>query len=230
MGGHFQDLPRIAQAHPQARLVAATVDGLIASQAGEAARALEILRWVWGQGGAIEAHPFVAKYLSDARVTIGIATGVSATLPLCRDAVGLALAELEQEAGQTRRAIEVVERFDPSLIAAVSLCELYLVLSWHDNVVQVTNGLTNVDDPTALLLTYRGMAFQGQGHETAARECFKEALKSKARDVGIRHLALVARAKGYIREGKPAMARKDLERVLAENSSHAEVRDLLASL
>jgi len=229
-GGNLADLPRIAQAHPEAQLVAATVDGLMAMQAGESQRALGILRWVWSLGGAVETHPFVVKYLSLGQITMGIATGVSATLPLCRDAVGLALAELEQKTGQLQAAVQVIEQLDPSVIAAVSLCELYLQLGWLDNVIQVSNGLRNVDDPTALLITFRALAFQAQGHETAAQECFKEALKSNARDAGIRHLALIERAKGHIRQGNPVRAKKDLERVLAENAANEEVRDLLDTL
>lgn len=230
MGGRIGDLPGIAQAHPEAQLVAATVDGLDAMQSGDNARALDILRWVWNLGAAIENHPFAIKYLNASQVTISIATGVTAQLPICRDAIGLALAELEQDAGQLERAVQVVEQLDPSVIAAVSLCELYLQLGWHANVLEVTNGLTNVDDPTALLLTYRGSAFQAQRQSTAARECFKEALKSKARDAAIRHLALIARAKTYIEDGKPAMARKDLERILAEDAHDPQANELLAQL
>jgi hypothetical protein len=42
-------------------------------------------------------------------VIVEIATGVTAVMPLCRDVVGLALAELLQEGGQVPAAIEVVE-------------------------------------------------------------------------------------------------------------------------
>jgi Tfp pilus assembly protein PilF len=99
-----------------------------------------------------------------------------------------------------------------------------------DEVVEVTNGIANEDDPTALLVAFRGVAFRELGHHTAAREAFKEALKSKSRDAGIRHFALVERAKTYVAENKVSLARKDLERVLAEDANYGGVRELLASI
>ena len=46
----------------------------------------------------------------------------------------------------------------------------------------------------------------------------------------IRHRALVERAKAHLIEGKRPMARKDVERVLAEDFSYEGLRDLLAQL
>jgi predicted negative regulator of RcsB-dependent stress response len=173
----------------------------------------------------------VQKYLSGSTVTIPVAHGVEVTLPLNRDAVGLALAELEQQvAGQPQRAIAVVEHLEPSTYAAVSLCDLYLEVGRYDDVVDITNGIPNTDDPTALLAAFRGVALRELGHQTASREALKEALKSKSRDETIRHFALVERAKTYVAENKRAMARKDLERVLAENSNYEGVREMLTAL
>ncbi|HYJ70661.1 MAG TPA: hypothetical protein VEX15_23650 [Nocardioidaceae bacterium] len=180
--------------------------------------------------GVLEQHPIVRKYLGANLVTVGVADGVSATLPISRDALGLALAELEQGAGHTDAAIAVVEQLEPSMIAAVSLCELYTEAGRHDEVVAVTNGLKNDDEPSALLIAFRGFALRGLGHHTAAREAFKEALKSKSRDARIRHFALVGRTQTYLAEGKASMARQDFERILAEDSNYPSVRETLASL
>lgn len=124
----------------------------------------------------------------------------------------------------------VVEQLDPATIAAVSLCELYGAQGQHDAVVDLTNGLRNEDDPTALLLAYRGVALRELGHLTAAREALKEALKSKSRDAAIRHFALVGRARTYLADNKGGMATKDLERVLAEDADYPGVQELLASI
>ena len=43
-------------------------------------------------------------------------------------------------------------------------------------------------------------------------------------------MALAERAQNYLTQGKKAMARKDLERILAEDSSYEGVRDQLAEL
>jgi len=229
MSQKFDELPRIAQTYPEAASVAATLDGLTAMQNGED-RALEVCRWAWAAGGDVAENPFVRKYIGATTVTIGVAPGVDAAVPLSRDALGLALAELEQGAGNVAAAIAVVEALDPSALAAVSLCELYLEAGRNDDVIDVTNGVTNTDDPTALLATFRGVALREQGHYTAAREAFKEALKSKSRDAAIRHRALAERAETYVAEGKVAMGRKDLERILAEDSSFPGVRERLAEL
>lgn len=226
----FGELPRIAGAYPEAAELAAALDGLMAMQAGQDARALEACRWAWATGDDIGEHPFVRKYIGRTTVTIAVASGVEATVPLGRDALGLALAELEQAAGNLDEAIAVIEALDPLAIAAVSLCELYLEAGRYDDVVDLTNGIGNTDDPTALLVAFRGAALREQGHFVAAREAFKEALKSKARASAIRHKALIERAETYVAENKLAMAKKDLERVLAEDASVPGVRERLAEL
>lgn len=226
----FDELPRIAQTYPEAAVVAATLEGLLAMEGGDSERALEVCRWAWANGGELDDHPFTRKYLGSSEVTVTVARGVSATLPISRDALGLALAELEQSAGNLEAAVAVVEQLDPSPVAAVSLCELYGAQGQHDAVVDVTNGLRNEDDPTALLLALRGVALRELGHLTAAREAFKEALKSKSRDAAIRHFALVGRARTYLAENKRSMAKKDLERVLGEDASYPGVQELLVSI
>jgi tetratricopeptide (TPR) repeat protein len=140
------------------------------------------------------------------------------------------LAELHQEAGNLAAAIEVVEHLEPTTYAAVSLAELYSQAGRHADVVEVTEGVSNQDDGTALLCVFRGIAFREQGFHEAAREALKEALRSKKRDPVVRHRALLERAKSYLSEGKRALARKDLERILAEDSDYDGLRELLDTL
>ena len=227
---NFADLPRIAEAYPEATAIAATIDGLHAMAESDTARALAVCRWAWSTAGDIATNPFVKKYLSATTVGIPVAAGVTATVPLGRDALGLSLAELEQSAGNLDAAIAVVEQLDPSSVAAVSLCELYSLAGRHDEVLDLTNGISNVDDPTALLLTFRGVACREMGHMTAAREAFREALRGRGRDTAIRHLAWMERARTYLAEGKTSMARKDLERILVEDAKYPRVREMLDEL
>lgn len=190
-----------------------------------------LLRRVFEGEDAPEADAFIIKYFGDMPVAaIGIAPGVMAELPFSRDLVGLALAEVLQAREEVDEAIDVVERVTPTAHAAVSLAELYSEAGRDDEVIELTNGVTNEDDTTALLLVYRGIAFTRQQLFEAARESFKEALKSKKRANEIRHLALRHRAEAYAGEGKKAQARKDLERILAEDASVAGVRERLEDL
>ena len=226
----FDEFPRIASAHPEAGFIASALEGLTsAAGGGRNDRALTVLQWVWDHGGQIEDHPFAAKYLTPMFVKVGVAQGVLAELPFSRDAVGLALVELLQEAGNIKGAIQVAESLDPSQIAAVSLAELYVESLRYDDVVDLTNGVQNNDDASALLMTYRGLALRELGHHTAAREALKEALKSKAREAGIRHLALLERSRSYQAENRNAQARKDLERIFAEDSDFPGIREALAT-
>jgi tetratricopeptide (TPR) repeat protein len=172
---------------------------------------------------------FAAKYLYT-RLQISLAPGITAELPVNRDAVGLALAELRQERGDLDGAIEGVEQLEPSTYAAVSLADLYAAAGRFDEVIALTEGLRNEDDASALLLTYRGMALRQKGFTDAAHEALKEALRARSRSAAIRHLALVERADNYLAQNKKAMARKDLERILAEDSTVEGVADRLAAL
>jgi tetratricopeptide (TPR) repeat protein len=227
---NLDDLPRIGSTYPEVAFVAGAMDGLNAVSEGRDDRALTVLQWVWDHGDRVEEHPFATKYLHASTVTVGVAQGVEAAVPFGRDAVGLALVELLQDKGNIKGAIEVAERLDPSRISAVSLAELYVESLRYDDVVDLTSGIQNEDDATALLMTFRGLALRELGHHTAARGALKEALKSKARDAGIRHLALLERSRSYQAENKNAQARKDLERILAEDSSFPGIRDALAAL
>ena len=60
----------------------------------------------------------------------------------------------------TSGAIDVVERLEPSAYTAVSLAELYLLADRPDEVIELTQGVTNEDDATAILLVFRGAAFR----------------------------------------------------------------------
>ncbi len=161
---------------------------------------------------------------------VPIAEGVTAQQFIDRDAVGLTLAEVLQAAGEISEAIEVVEHLEPSFVAAVSLAELYSLAQRHKDVIDLTNGVQNEDDASALLLTYRGRAFRLEGLHDAAHVALKEALRSRSRMPEVRHLALSERAANYAAQGKKAMARKDLERILAEDSTYPGVTEALAAL
>lgn len=96
--------------------------------------------------------------------------------------------------------------------------------------VELTDGISNEDDAAAILCVFRGQAFREQGFHDAAHESLKEALRSRSRAAPIRHLALAERAQNYLAQGKKSQARKDLERILAEDSDYEGVREQLAEL
>ena len=195
----------------------------------EPAVATQLLEAVFATGSEPSAHPFVVKHV-EAHLKLNIAQGVTAELPVNRDAVGLTLAELRQQAGDVDGAIDVVEQLEPTTYAAVSLAELYILAGRYDDVVALTDGMQNADDASALVLCFRGTALRELGHYDAAHEALKEALRSRTRPAAIRLHALAERATNYLAQGKRGLARKDFERILAEDSTYEGVREHLAGL
>jgi tetratricopeptide (TPR) repeat protein len=218
----------VGDVHPDFRIASYSLAGLMLLD-DDSVQARLLLTPVFDQGGDPARDPFVMKYLAT-RMELPIAAGITAELPVNRDAIGLALAELRQEDGDLPGAIDVVEQLEPSAYTAVSLAELYLLADRPDEVIELTEGVTNEDDATAILLVFRGAAFRRQGFHDAAHETLKEALRSRSRAAPIRHLALSERAENYLAQGKNAMARKDLERILAEDSDYECVLERLAEL
>jgi tetratricopeptide (TPR) repeat protein len=226
-----QDVPairRVGDEHEDFRLPSYSLAGLMILS-NDPADAERLLDQAFATGEDPATDKFVSKYLQT-RLELPIAKGVTAELPVNRDAVGLALAELKQEHDDLAGAIDVVEQLEPTTYAAISLAELYAQTGRWDEVIELTEGMKNEDDASALLCVFRGQAFREQGFHDAAHEAFKEALRSRSRAAPIRHLALTERAQNHLAQGKKAMARKDLERILAEDSDYEGVREQLAEL
>ncbi|WP_202948538.1 DUF4236 domain-containing protein [Nitrolancea hollandica] len=225
---NVQAIEAVGRQHQEYRVLAYSLAGLKLLNT-DPSRAMRLLTDAFEAGQDPGAHPFVAKYLH-VQLTLAVAPGVEAELPLGRDAVGLSLAELRQAEGDLVGAIDVVEHLEPTSYAAVSLAELYAAVGKHQAVVDLTDGITNEDDLTALLLVYRGIALHELRLFDAALEAFKEALRSRSRDGAIRMLAWYERASLYASQGKQALVRRDLERIIAVDSTYKDVRIQLAAL
>jgi tetratricopeptide (TPR) repeat protein len=223
-----QAMKRVGEQHPDFRLPSYSIAGLMLLT-DEPMEAERLLADAFATGKDPGVDKFISTYLFT-RLELSIAQGVTAELPINRDAVGLALAELKQDHDDLAGAIDVVEQLEPTTYAAVSLAELYAHAGRWDDVIELTEGMRNEDDASALLCVFRGQAFREQGFHDAAHEALKEALRSKSRAASIRHLALAERAQNYLAQNKKGMARKDLERILAEDSSYEGVREQLAEL
>jgi tetratricopeptide (TPR) repeat protein len=223
-----QAMKRVGEQHPDFRVPSYSLAGLM-MMASEPTEAERLLDEVFATEKDPATDNFVTSYLYT-RMELSIAEGVTAELPISRDAVGLALAELKQERNDLAGAIEVVEGLEPTAYSAVSLAELYAASGRCDDVIELTEGIKNEDDASALLCVFRGQAFREQGFHDAAHEALKEALRARSRAGPIRHSALAERAQNYLAQGKKSQARKDLERILAEDSSYEGVREQLAEL
>lgn len=228
--GAREAIETVGRSFEDYRPVAYGLAGLMLIKEEKLEEARQMLSAVMEEGTNLSEHPFTQKYLGASGARLPIAPGVIAEIPFGDDLVGLTLAEFHQETGDLDAAIEEVERLEPTTHAAVSLAELYIEAERYQEVIDLTNNIKNEDDSTALLCVYRGVALWEQGYYETSRAAFKEALKSKSRDKKIRHLGLSERAYTYLAENKKAMARKDLERILAEDASYAGVQERLAEI
>jgi tetratricopeptide (TPR) repeat protein len=222
-------IAQIGEAHPEYRVLTHSLAGLLLSNSEDLDEPIRLLSSAFKGPGDARTHPFAQKYLH-ADVQIHIATGVTVHLPIGRDAVGLALAEAYQQQGKLEEAIDIVEQLEPTTYAAVSLADLYTEAKRYSEVVELTDGVTNEDDSTMLLLILRGIALREQDLYEAAQLSFKEALRFRSRPAELRHLALFERSQTLARQGKRAQARKDLERIIAEDSKYPGVQQQLAEL
>jgi tetratricopeptide (TPR) repeat protein len=219
----------VGRNHPQLALAAATLVGSHKLASGDRVGAKELLEWVFRTRRDPRADTFLQKYVT-IRIRIEPVPGILAELPLDRSSICLAVAELRQEVGDFDGAIEAAQYAELTTLAALSQVELYAEADRYAPIVMLTERVRNEDDVTAMLCVFRGIALREQGHLQAAREVFKEALKSKKRQPVVRHRALLERARAYEAEGKRGMARKDLERIIAEDSSYQGISDALTEL
>lgn len=225
------ELARVAQDFEEARPLASLFSTAYgAMPAGDYARGVALMSWLFSTRYDPTKDAFVAKYLPNHRFELLIAEGIKVVLPLDRDYIGLVLAELHQKLGDLEAGVDVVEQLEPSTVTAVSLAELYADLGRWSDIVELTDGLTNEDETATYLMIQRGIAFREQKFYDASREAFKEALRARSRPAELRQRAFVERGVTNLSDGKRAAARKDFERVLAENSAYPGLQDHLASL
>ena len=225
-----QEYQRLITLYPEAAVAGSFMLALKFIETKEYPLALQALESIWRMNDRIDSDPLFRKYLGLKGFDVGIAEGVVANLNLNRDAVGLLFAETLQSQGELNTAIEVVEDLYPTQTTALSLADLYITAKKWEEVIEVTNGMTNVDDATCLLLIYRGIAFRETGYKDAAKEALKEALKSKKRSMIIRHRGHAERALIYMADGKRALALKEVEKIMAENPNDEGVKLILSAL
>jgi hypothetical protein len=178
------------------RLLGSALGGLTAyaDGAGEVARPL--LHEAWRARYLVEEHPLVAARLPHATVGVDVSADVHAVVPISRDAVGLALVDTLRRADATGEAIEVAEQLDPSVVAALALTDLYERAGRTDDVVALTEGVSNTDDASALLLVRRAVALRDTGRAGEADAALADAIRWGVRGSVVRRLAMRERDHG----------------------------------
>lgn len=174
----------------------------------------------------------MTKYGIGGDMAIGVTPAVSVTVPTSNLAVALILAEAYQLTNQRQKAINLFESLgaeaSDQLAFALSLADLYFEADAWNDVVRVTEGVTsNEDDITLNLIVYRAFAMNELDVTEASLALTKEALRTKKRNPDLLRYARYTRGRTYERAGKAAMARKEYEKVYAEDAGYADVAEKL---
>jgi tetratricopeptide (TPR) repeat protein len=176
--------------------------------------------------------PLMTKYGVAGDMEVGVTAAVSVRLPMSNLAVALILAEAYQRTEQRQKAIELLESLGAEApgehVFALSLADLYFEADQWDDVVRVTEGVTaNEDDATLNILAFRAYALNERGITEAALAVTKECLRSKKRNPSLLHFARYVRGRAYESAGKASMARKEFEKVYAEDAGFADIAQRL---
>ena len=192
--------------------------------------ALEMGMELWNKRQTAFADKYVRKYFQGIKPQVSITPGISTSSVYTSQTLGHILVELLQEMGKYEEAIELLHQLQPDQLVAISLADIEISTKDFDGAIATTEDIENDDDATAMLLVLRGVAFREKGLNEGALECFKRALASKKRSEVLRHRALFERAETYSRLGKKALAIKDLEKILVEDSDYPAVQEKLDAL
>lgn len=191
--------------------------------------ALVVLEELFATGLDPLDDPFVRERLQ-VTISIEVSDGASVEVAPDRTTIGLFLGELHQRLGDLDRAIAVVHELPRTTLTALSLADLFDAAGRFDDVIDVTEDAPNADDASSLLWVLRGVAFGEKKAYAAAYPCFAKVIRCTSRNDVVLHRARFERARCATAEGHFARARKDLGRIMAEDSDFPGVAAALADL
>jgi tetratricopeptide (TPR) repeat protein len=199
----------------------------------DAPRAIPYLERVTGSGNPLP-DKVMDDYAPGLAFTAAINDSIRVSIPAGSYLAVVTLATAYRTADRLDEAIGLLQQLhdvDPhDEFVIFNLCTLYAQRDEHDEVVEITTGVKNDDDLTCLICVARAEAMAEQGMLDAAYEVAKEATKSKKRDTEALKMGRYARAQILDKQGKAGMARKEFEKVYAEDPEYRDVRDRIQAL
>jgi tetratricopeptide (TPR) repeat protein len=228
-GTDLEKLDMLGTGDPSYRQLANLAAGLLVIDS-DPERAETYLRAATSEPFADPAVKFVTRCFADVAIDVKLAPGVTLSLPMSRELGVLLLIQLRQHAGDAPGAAGLADFLpdvDPYRLVRAGC---YIEVDRYEDVLALTDAVKNEGNATMFACGLRAVALREMGHLDAAKEALKEALKSKARDEDLRRRLLFERARTHLDAGHRGRARKDLERILAEDSSFEGVRELLEQL
>lgn len=190
----------------------------------------EWLKSSWDQRNTLSEHPLYVKYFPMIHPTVKLAQGISMPTTYGISAMGYIYSEQLQSVGKFAEALEIVNQLSASDYRDIAIADLQVALGSFDEIITSTENVVNEDDLSAVLLIFRGIALREKGFYEAAREALKSAHASKKRSEDVLNFALFERAACYEKEKKYSAALKDLEKIMATDSTYAGLTERIAAL
>ncbi len=156
-------------------------------------------------------------------VGVTLAPGVPALVPLSRTAVGLLLAEVCTSGGRRAEAVAVLRQLPPHPSVLLALVATLLAAGEHEQVIEATTRVGNLDDTSALVLVGRSVAARSLGDLPTALDAATGALSVPERRLPVLAAAVEERARVHTQAGDEAAARADLEALTALTGGAADV-------
>jgi tetratricopeptide (TPR) repeat protein len=229
--GFFREAATLDRAAVSAWLFA----GVCSNNVGDGENAIT---WFEGvvQADAPLPDALMIKYVPPGAFQTSLLITPSVTVEVPFDSLGAALilAECYQNSGNSEKAIGMVENLvglvpeSPPL--CLSLAELYHESEMWEELATMPTKIENKDDLSAEVLRYKARGLRERGLYEGALELLREALKSKKRHPDILKAVRYERGITYEAMGKKPQARKDFERLFAEDSSYKDVRQRVERL
>ena len=185
---------------------------------------------IWTNRNLYFNDRIVRKYFAGISPQVSVSPGISTQEIYNIQTFSFIYVELLQHREKFAEALEIVESMDANQYTAISVADIEITMKDFDSAIETTEDIENEDDATAMLLILRGIAFREKEMFDGALECFKRALAKKDRSEVMKHRALFERAENYTRMGKKAMAIKDLEKILVDDSDYPAVEEKLSAL
>ena len=228
--GALVNLKAAAPTIPDAAFTAAFIE--LDEAPDEALRLLDLAKQHLNELGR-----FYVKYQLELTMTIAICDGVVTGLQPEPRAIALAEVEALQKQGKFAEASQILtsllQQRPGDLLAIASLADLVLDgapddKGWLEAIIQHTANLKNDSPLHTVLLYFRAVALHNLNLATPALETVNAALKTTAGRSPDLLLDLRALKAGLLdEEGKTALARKEWEKIYADNPSYPGVAERL---
>jgi len=227
--GNPAEMLRVAGQQVAYERPAKTIAGLLMLET-DLDQGMSLLREAVDAEGDVSDDRFVRKYLREAGLSVMIAAGLIARLPLQDNSIMLLLAELYQARELPDEAISLLSATEQTTHIRLSRAEILYDAERFDDVLATTAQVHNDDDFTALLLAYRGRALVELERFDEAVPVLARVLEYPNRAAQIKAIALVGRGIVHQRRGEFVLAKNDLTQALIEVPEDEEAKQHIQEL